>query len=72
MPLTATTPDLPARLEVEAVEKALYEYIPTFVLFEEKSGQLPSKIDVSENYQLKGEGASGASNFLTVAGIDLV
>lgn len=57
--------------DVSNFRDALYKLAPEFVLFEESSGLLPNKIDVSPEGELEGEGSTAASNFLKIADIDL-
>ena len=50
----------------------LYEASPTIVLFDEDSGLLPNKIDITDDFKLVEEpGELAVANFLTIAGIDL-
>lgn len=53
------------------LQASLSELEPTVVLFSDDTGLLPDSIDISAEWRLKGAGAIGARNFLTVAGIDL-
>ena len=56
---------------LEELESAINLIEPTVVLFSDETGLLPDSIDISSDWKLKGLGAVGASNFLSVAGIDL-
>lgn len=56
---------------IEELENSIAEIEPTVVLFSDETGLLPDSIDISIDWKLKGAGAIGARNFLTVAGIDL-
>ncbi|RTQ33955.1 hypothetical protein EJP69_16490 [Variovorax gossypii] len=57
--------------EISKFRKAIYKSAPTFVPFDEESGLLPNRIDVSANAVLKGAGSVAALNFLSIAGIQL-
>ncbi len=56
---------------VEEFDAALDNFEPTVVLFSDNTGLLPDSVDITSEWKLKGSGAIGARNFLTVAGIDL-
>lgn len=50
----------------------LYSVSPTIVLFDEDSGLLPNKIDITDDFKLVEEaGELAVANFLSIAGIDL-
>lgn len=53
------------------IARALYSSAPTFVLFQENSGTLPSRIDISDKQELSGAGSAGANNFLIAADLEL-
>ncbi|WP_431110698.1 ATP-dependent nuclease [Variovorax paradoxus] len=59
------------RREISNFRDLLWDAAPSFVPFDEESGLLPNRIDVSSEAVLKGDGSSAAENFLTIAGITL-
>ncbi|MGN6284201.1 MAG: AAA family ATPase [Afipia sp.] len=62
-------------LQCTDVAEAIYYAAPYTVLFDEKSGLLPDRIDIlikqDEPPELSGEGATAAKNYLEIAGINL-
>lgn len=49
----------------------LYQPLPLSVLFDADSGLLPNTVDIDAKSKLSGTGAGAATNFLTIADIDL-
>ena len=57
---------------ITEVENALWQGTPEFVLFDEQSGLLPDRIEITEEFKLqRGSGFKAAGNFLAIAGINL-
>lgn len=67
----AALPPLRKDLGFAEFESFVWDEIPWSVLFNEDSGRLPSQVDIDEKGVPTGVGARAASNFLTVAGINL-
>ncbi|WPO43646.1 ATP-dependent nuclease [Tardiphaga sp. 42S5] len=66
--------DFQSELTTELVASAVFEAAPLTVLFDEETGLLPDSIDITTkdgDHELVGEGATAASNYLALAGIDL-
>lgn len=60
-----------ALLNAENAGMLLYGPLPVSVLFDADSGLLPNTVDIDAKGKPSGTGASAASNFLTIADIDL-
>lgn len=61
-----------ATRSVDEFEAALFNLAPNFVLFQESSGLLPDKVDITDDFRLEPTvGATAANNFLTIAGVNL-
>lgn len=57
---------------IDEFTKRLFDLSPSFVLFQEESGLLPNKIDITDNFELdKAQGKQAAENFLSIANINL-
>jgi hypothetical protein len=72
----APTPSLtPAAASADAVfdtfRQALFTASPTIIAFDESSGLLPDRVDISDDFKLAGSGAQAARNFLNIGDIDL-
>lgn len=61
----------PTRMDAENVGMLFYGPLPVSVLFDADSGLLPNTVDIDAKGKPTGTGASAASNFLTIADIDL-
>lgn len=59
------------RLRPEDVGELIYAPLPGATLFNAESGLLPNTVDIDEKGKPTGTGATAASNFLTIADIDL-
>lgn len=60
------------RLDSAKLASIVYQGIPLAVSFNIDSGLLPNQIDVNDKGQPVGDGAKAASNFLEIAGINLL
>jgi ABC-type lipoprotein export system ATPase subunit len=69
------TPKPSEIIDLDTIYDAIREIAPTFILFDQRSGLLPDRVDIGTSKagktQLVGAGAEAAQNYLTSASIDL-
>lgn len=65
------TPDKSIILHPNDIAQLIHDLLPYSVFFNAESGLLPSSVDIDDSGKPIGIGATAASNFLTIAEIDL-
>lgn len=65
------TPNKSIILQPDDIAQLIHDLLPHSVFFNAESGLLPSSVDIDDSGKPIGIGATAASNFLTIAEIDL-